>query len=341
MNKIGIVGVGGVARYAQLPAYRERKLPVHAICDVNREILHAVGDQFGIANRYTSVDEMIRSGEIDILDIATPPHTHMDLLRAVCRSNLAVVMQKPFLVTPEDLNEAKTLVDACARFKLNLTGRYVSAWKKVKDLLDAKHIGKPLLCTIINQDWWDREASRWDTTVKDYIIYEMLIHHLDLCVFWYGKPKAVTARGGFNEQQTMKMMNWVTVMLEYENGFVVQLVENWAMSEYTFASGHPFEEILITGTEGSIKATSESVQASRTHDNVINSWSLPRPGQILPYEMLTDNWFFGSFGAAMEDYMKRFSDENYTAEDKAYATWLTELTFKVAQASRSEHWVNI
>ena len=35
MKKIGIVGVGGVASYAQIPAYKERKIKIQAICDIN------------------------------------------------------------------------------------------------------------------------------------------------------------------------------------------------------------------------------------------------------------------------------------------------------------------
>lgn len=92
-------------------------------------------------------------------------------------------MQKPLIVDIKEFEQLKELINSNKHLKLNLTGRYVSAWQKIKEILNNKEIGKPLICTIINNDWWDREPGRWDLKTKDYIIFEMLIHHLDLCNF--------------------------------------------------------------------------------------------------------------------------------------------------------------
>ena len=197
------------------------------------------------------------------------------------------------------------------------------------------------MCTIINNDWWDRSPGRWDLNTKNYIIFEMLIHHLDLCNFWFGYPKKLTARGGHSEKQLIKNMNYITVTLEYGNGLIIQIIENWAMPEYDFATGHPFEEVLITGEEGAIKANSETVKLSKINDNNIKTWKLPRPGQKLPTESLQNNWFNASFGCAMEDYLKYFSKDERVKEDKEYAIKLTEMTFKVAEASKSDRWIKI
>lgn len=37
---------------------------------------------------------------------------------------------------------------------------------KNKKILNNKEIGKPLICTITNNDWWDREPGRWDLKLK-------------------------------------------------------------------------------------------------------------------------------------------------------------------------------
>lgn len=341
MKRIGLVGAGGVARYAQLPAYREKGIKIRALSDINPDILNDVGDCFGIKRRYLSLEEMIVKEQIEVLDVATPPSTHLDILRTASKHHLSVVMQKPFLVRQEEFTQAEALIHKCRSFKLNLSGRYVSAWKKVKELLASGGIGKPVFCTIVNQDWWDRDPSRWDNSIQHYVIYEMLIHHLDLCVYWFGIPQKICARGGHSEKQMMNMMNWVTVSLEYENGFVVQLVENWAMPEYAFSTGHPFENVLITGTDGCIKANSEQVLHSRLHENCIHAWHLARPGQVLPQEMLSKNWFFDSFGEAMEDYLERMQCEVCVQEDKNYALQLTDLTFKVVNATESDCWISV
>lgn len=341
MKKLGIVGVGGVASYAQIPAYIERGIQIQAICDTNEEILNKIGDKYNILNRYNNVEEMITKEKIDIIDVATPPQTHMEIIKIANKYNVEVIMQKPLIVDIKEFEKMKELVNYNKHLKLNLTGRYVSAWQKIKEIIDNKEIGKPLICTITNNDWWDRDLGRWDLTTKDYIIFEMLIHHLDLCNFWFGYPKRITARGGHSEKQQMKNMNFVNVILEYENGLIIQIIENWLMPEYDFATGHPFEDILITGEDGVIKANSETVRLSKIVNNDIRTWKLPRPGQKLPVDCLENNWFIDSFGCAMEDYLKYFNKNDKEKEDKDYAIKLTEMTFKASEATKSNKWIEI
>lgn len=340
MKKLGIIGVGGVAGYAQIPSYIEKNITIDAICDINKKVLDEIGEKFKINKRYTDIEEMITKENIDIIDVATPPQTHLDILKIANKYNLEVIIQKPLIVDQDEFEDVKKLIKNNKHVKLNMSGRYVSAWKKIKELLDAQEIGKPMLCTIVNNDWWDRDFGRWDLKTKDYIIFEMLIHHLDLCNYWFGFPKKVVARGGHSEKQNMKNMNWVDVTLEYENGSIVQLIENWAMPEYDFATGHPFEDILIIGEEGVIKANSERVKISKINDNNIKVWHLSRPGQKLPMEELKNNWFIDSFGCAMKDYLDNFNNNRNEQEDKNYAIKLTDMTFKVSEATKSDEWIN-
>ena len=128
-------------------------------------------------------------------------------------------------------------------------------------------------------------------------------------------------------------------MLEYENGLIVQITENWSMSEYEFSSGHPYEDILITLDNGAIKANSECVKASEMGKNSIDIWHYPRPGQKLPGENLKSNWFIDSFGLAMKDYIENY--EKTKTFDKNHAALLTELTFKAYESLNSDTWVNI
>ena len=59
MKKVGIVGIGGVASYAQIPAYIEKGIRIEAICDINEEILNKIGNKYNISNRYIDLEEMI------------------------------------------------------------------------------------------------------------------------------------------------------------------------------------------------------------------------------------------------------------------------------------------
>lgn len=74
MLKVGIVGVGGMG-----PAFLcfnwMPETKVTAICDIDQEQLNAVGEKYGIPERYVRYDDMLRS-DTDIVVIVTPIQVH-------------------------------------------------------------------------------------------------------------------------------------------------------------------------------------------------------------------------------------------------------------------------
>ncbi len=339
--RIGIVGVGGVARYAHLPSYRRSGLRVSAVCDRDVSVAREVASEFNV-DVAVDVAELLDRHDVDVVDIAAPPAAHMSLIRQVAEAGKPMLVQKPLCTTPAELAEiASIYAEHRPWIRLNLTGRHVSAWRKIAQLLQAGEIGRPFLCTIQNRDWWDREPGRWDHDVDNYIVFEMLIHHLDLCRYWFGAPKRVTARAGHNPAQRMRQDNWISAMLEYEAPDVVQILEDWTMPEFSFASGHPLEQVMITGDRGVIRATSERVELSTVGRDAVRVWHLPRPGQSLPGEQLSVNWFPDSFGAAMADFLDAVRSGVGRDDDWGHAVSLTEDTFAAAAAVTAAEWVPI
>ncbi|MFY1638117.1 Gfo/Idh/MocA family protein [Solwaraspora sp. WMMB335] len=336
--KIGIVGVGGVARYAHLPAYRRLGLDVHALFDVDEPVAREVARQFQVPVVAGSLEEL--AGRVDVVDLATPPAGRIELLRRLAALGTPVLVQKPLCTTWAELAEAAALRSTGMRLRLNLTGRHVSAWRKVAELLVAGAIGRPHLCTIVNRDWWDRAPGRWDHSLPGYIVYEMLIHHLDLLRFWFGPPQRIAARGGTHPGQLLRQANWVSALIEYGSGPLAQVLEDWTMPEYGFAHGHPFEEVLISGSAGVLRAGSERVELSPVGGNQVRVWHLPRPGQTLPGEQLAVNWFPDSFGAAMNDFLATRDDPVVSASDWAQALALTADTIVAAESLGASRWLD-
>ncbi|HEX3150063.1 MAG TPA: Gfo/Idh/MocA family oxidoreductase [Gemmataceae bacterium] len=333
---IGVVGVGGVGRYAHLPAYRAAGLDVRAVCDRDPAILHEVGEQFNVAVRTTDPARLAADPGVSVIDLATPPATHLSLLEQLVPFGKPIVVQKPLCCSRDEFAVIRRLSRGC-RLRLNLTGRHVSAWQKVHELVGGD-LGRAGLVTIINRDWWDRPPGRWEHGLDQYIVFEMVIHHLDLALFWFGRPDRVAARTGSHPRQRLRQANWATVTLEYSNGLAVQIVDDWTMSEYGFGTGHPYEQVLISGEKGAIRATSERVEFAR-RDGPQSVWHLARPGQHLPGESLDVRWFPDSFAAAMRIFLDDLAAGRGALDDHRHLIELTELTFTVAEAARSERWL--
>jgi predicted dehydrogenase len=337
---IGIIGVGGVARYAHLPAYAALGLNVQALCDTDPEMLQRVAGAFGVAARTTDAVALVRDPRVAVVDIATPPASHCALVELAAAHGKPALVQKPLCCTPDEFDRVRRLRSS-ARLRLNLTGREVSAWRKVRELLGSGALGRPLFLTIVNRDWWDRREGGWEQALDQFILFEMVIHHLDLCLFWFGPPARVAARTGSHSRQSLSQPNWASVMLEYGSGLVVQIVDDWTLSEFAFATGHPLEQVMLSAEHGAVRATSERVEWSSLGDNAIRTWHLPRPGQRLPGEQLEVNWFPDSFGRSMRGFLDSLHDSRAASEDWRHIEELTELTFAVADAARSDRWVDV
>ncbi|MGZ3488564.1 MAG: Gfo/Idh/MocA family oxidoreductase, partial [Isosphaeraceae bacterium] len=87
--RIGLVGAGGVARYAHLPAYRYLGLTVTAICDVDEAVARDVAAEFGVEDVVSRPELLATRDDVDVLDIATPPSTRTSRPAGCIQSRLA------------------------------------------------------------------------------------------------------------------------------------------------------------------------------------------------------------------------------------------------------------
>src|SRR5690348_3343751 len=73
--RIAIVGLGFGAEF--IPIYQAHpNAEMYAICQRNRDKLNQVGEQFGVAKRYTSFDELIADPNVDAIHINSPIPDH-------------------------------------------------------------------------------------------------------------------------------------------------------------------------------------------------------------------------------------------------------------------------
>ena len=58
-----------------------------------------MADEFGIKNTYTSYEEMLKSEDINTVDITTPTLLHAPMSIAAIRAGKNVLCEKPFCLT--------------------------------------------------------------------------------------------------------------------------------------------------------------------------------------------------------------------------------------------------
>ena len=88
--------------------------------------------------------EMIAKADFDIIDIATPSHTHREIALAAMQKGKHVLLEKPMAIT---LDDCKAIVAGARRYCVHLAVghelRLSSQWGRIKEIIDTGTIGDP------------------------------------------------------------------------------------------------------------------------------------------------------------------------------------------------------
>ena len=102
----GAAGRGGSFR-AALDANGAR---IHAVCDINKDVLAECAQRLGATEAYTDYGEMLERTELDAVVIGTPMHHHVPQSVLALQRDRHVLCEVPAGVTIEECQE---LVRAC------------------------------------------------------------------------------------------------------------------------------------------------------------------------------------------------------------------------------------
>ena len=113
IKKVVIVGVGEVAKKAHLPAYRRIKCSkLVAVCDINKEAAEKTARSWNIPHYYTSLEACLKEEAPDLVDICTPPNSHLPLILQALKAGSHVIVEKPLVTSLSECEEVEKLYQA-------------------------------------------------------------------------------------------------------------------------------------------------------------------------------------------------------------------------------------
>jgi predicted dehydrogenase len=190
-----VVGSGGIARDAHLPAYRKASFPVAAAVDADPAKAAALARDFHIPRATSSIEEAIEhTPGPAVFDLAVPAPALLQVL-PLLPDGAAVLIQKPM---GETLEEARKIVDLCHAKGLiaavNFQLRWAPAMLAARAVADAGLLGQLHDIEVqvsVHMPWqlWSflSHAPRLE------ILYHS-IHYIDLVRAWLGNPIGVYAK---------------------------------------------------------------------------------------------------------------------------------------------------
>ncbi|MGI3900180.1 MAG: Gfo/Idh/MocA family protein [Janthinobacterium lividum] len=247
-----LVGCGFFA-VNQLHAWRDvPAVEIVALCDRDPARLALVGDQFGVARRYTDAEALLADGGLDFVDVATTVASHRPLVELVARHRLPVICQKPFAATMDD---ARAMVAACAEAGVPLmvheNFRWQSPIQAVRAVLDRGDIGTPFWGRVSFRSGYDVFAGQpYLAEGQRFIIEDLGIHSLDVARYLFGDVAGLTARTR-RVNPAIRGEDVATMLLDHEAG-VTSVVD---CSYATKLAEEPFPQTLVEvdGTLGTVR----------------------------------------------------------------------------------------
>ncbi len=201
-----IVGCGNVAQVHAKAIAAMEKAKLVAVADVCAEKAEKMAAEYG-AVAYTSMEEMLAAGEIDILHICTPHYLHVPMAVKALKAGIHVFMEKPPVIDSAQWELLKNTVQECngkARLGICFQNRYNDSVQYVKKQLEEKVYGKIL--GIRGMVTWNRGTGyyasgdwrgKW-TTEGGGALINQAIHTLDLMQYFVGK-KPVSVKSAIHK----------------------------------------------------------------------------------------------------------------------------------------------
>src|SRR4030095_6352194 len=95
--RIGILGSGFIVNDCHLIAYRKAGFNPVAIASRNPENAKATAQRHGIEKVFDTYEQLLDDPTIEVLDIAVPPNTQVELIKAACahKTVKGILAQKP------------------------------------------------------------------------------------------------------------------------------------------------------------------------------------------------------------------------------------------------------
>jgi predicted dehydrogenase len=164
-------------------------------------------------------DAALADPRIEAVAIATPPHTHYNLVRRALEAGKHVLVEKPLARTSEEAAKLVALADELGLVMMpGHTFVYSPSVNKVRDLIQTDELGEIYFVT----------SSRMNLGLyqQDGVVLDLAPHDLSVLLHWLGKPLVeVSATGRSVFQEGVHETAFLT--LRFEGGTQANVQLSW------------------------------------------------------------------------------------------------------------------
>lgn len=283
--RLGIVGLGNIGKF-HTGYLLDRK--------ISRCELVAVSDAFAPSlepfkqhkqlKTFEKSEEMIRSGEIDAIVIATPHFLHTTIGIDALNNGLHVMVEKPISAHKADAERLIAVHQKhpkqvfAGMFQMRVEPRYL----KIQKLIQSGELGELVRVNWIITDWFRTEAyyasGGWRATWKGEgggVLLNQCLHQLDMLQWLCGMPTRVRGFCQIGRFHNIEVEDNITTYMEWGNACAGVFISSTGETPGT----NRFE---LIGTRGKLVLENNQLKFTRNDADMIEFSKASKSGFAKP-----------------------------------------------------------
>jgi predicted dehydrogenase len=267
--RLGLIGLGNIGQHhaGYLSAGKVNRAELVAVANTSPKKLEA----FKHLRTFVTGEDLIKSGAVDAVLIATPHYQHTTLGIAAIKQGVHIIVEKPIAAHKAD---AERLIEAHkenpkvvfgAMFQLRAEPRYL----KIRSLIQNGDLGKIVRMSWIMTDWFRTEAyyasGGWRATWKGEgggVLLNQCLHNLDALQWLLGMPAQVRGFCQIGRFHNIEVEDNVSAYFEFPNGATGTFVSSTGEAPGT----NRFE---IVGTRGKLLLEKDTISFSKNDADML------------------------------------------------------------------------
>lgn len=339
MLRGALMGVGNAALNGHVPAYLEdawlrEKVEIVAAADLSKENLQVLRVRMPSLKTYRRVEDVFSSDGLDFIDICTPPHVHLEIIRMASQQGYHILCEKPLALHLEDGQEIERLVTGrpivfvpCHQY------RFSPLWRTLHHLVHEGEIGQVHLAQFdVFRLQADSGNAYWKANWRTHphiggggIIFDIGTHYFYLAFSLFGLPERLSARTAQLAHTDYKVEDTALIVLEYPT-LVVQINLTWAAE-------HRENHARLIGTKGNIELKGDTLVLQRGQER--REWIFEGASGKAAYSQ----WYSLLF----RDFVRRVETGIYSVEsvtEALNALQCAEACYRSAQTGKTLRFAN-
>jgi predicted dehydrogenase/nucleoside-diphosphate-sugar epimerase len=248
-RRVAFVGAGFISHIHAEALHRLRNAQLYAVIDSSDGAARAFAAKWGISRLFGSIDEAVRSGEVDCAHVLTPPETHAAVALPFLEAGIPAFIEKPLAIDRSECDALKAAA-AQARAALGVNHNFVHhpAFVRLQRVVREQRLGalRSVSCTynMPLRQITNRQFTHWMFDKPVNILLEQAVHPLSQIVALAGPVKNVSSMVG----APVEFTSGIAVPTRCD--FTLQCGKASAVLQWAVGESFPFWQVVAVCDDG-------------------------------------------------------------------------------------------